>query len=161
MSPSTLRPIIPGLLSNKLPIPAIQLNLQPSSNSLPAVSSTDTVGQAGPCDTLNIINRIRMAASRLKPSVPEATALDTLACFSGDPTLEVGDNDPWEAVNRTLHDGLGYGATVEDLVKIIRRGPYGILGFTNWVESCIRILKIDGALMEGRLQRVLEAVKQL
>jgi len=63
--------------------------------------------------------------------------------------------------NSILHGTLGYGSAVDDLVKIVRRGPYGILGFANWMESCIRILKIDGGLLEGRLQRVLQAVEQL
>lgn len=109
-----------------------------------------------------MIAQIREKSQHLPSSVPEGTAIEPLALFSGDATLAIGEcSEPWERVNGILHDAFGYDASVDDIVKIIRRGPYGILPFTIWVETCIRVVKIDGILVESRLERILEAVTRL
>ena len=79
----------------------------------------------------------------------EGSAIDGLAQFSADPTLYFSCDEPWENINRILPGVFGYDVTVEHLAKLIRHGPYGIVGFTNWVEACIRIVKIDGVLLEN------------
>ena len=113
------------------------------------------------CCALDLLEEIRTKSECVPSAVLEGSAIDALAQFSADPTLYLSCNEPWENVNGILHGGFGYDATVEDLVKLIRCGPYGIVGFTNWVEACIRIVKIDGVLLENRLEKILEAVVSL
>ena len=122
----------------------------------------ESVNQVPPTGALTLIDKIRQEAKLLPSSVPEGTVLDVLARFTSDPTLDVmGAEEPWEVVNKVLHSTLGYGASIEELAKLIRRGPYGIVTFTCWVEACIRKVGIDGVLLEDRLARMLQAVESL
>jgi hypothetical protein len=115
-----------------------------------------------PVDALALISQIRHQAEFLPNSVPEATALDALAIFVSNVTLDItGQDGPWEVVNKILHLALGYNSSVEELSKLIRRGPYSVLAFTCWIEACIRDVGIDGVLLEDRLARMLQAVKAL
>jgi len=50
---------------------------------------------------------------------------------------------------------------IEELAKLIRCGPYGIVTFTCWVEACICKVGIDGVLLEDWLARMLQAVESL
>lgn len=48
--------------------------------------------------------------------VPLATPDDILACFSGDPSAEIlEDDDSWEVVDKALNQVLGFGTSVEDI----------------------------------------------
>lgn len=73
-STSTLRPMIPGLLSNKLPILPTPQPVYSTTPNTPLPSDTTVI-----CEALNIIRRIRTSANQLKAPVPEATVLDTMA----------------------------------------------------------------------------------
>jgi hypothetical protein len=71
--------------------------------------------------TTAFFTRLRNATNSLPDTVPLATAADTLAQFSGDPTIDEGDEDAWEMVDRTLNRIIGYGATIEEISALIRR----------------------------------------
>ena len=146
-----------------------QTAADPSSQSvvlLAALPSTvpsvlqDKVSSSS-CHALDLLEEIHTKSECLPSVILEGSVNDALAQFSTDPTLYLSCNEPWENVNSILHGVFGYNATVEDLAKLICHGPYGIVGFTNWVEACIQIVKINGVLLENQLEKILEAVVSL
>ena len=123
-------------------------------DSLPGTSHT-----AASTPTAGLLASISLVASRLPTAVPLATSTDVLAQFHGDPAQQIEDgDDAWETIDRTLNRVIGYGQTMEDIAAIIRRGPFGIDGFIGWLRSCITTLKIDEALLENKVQRVIDAM---
>ena len=88
--------------------------------------------------------------------------LDTLSAFSGNPCLLASSQDEgWEAVNGVLYSTLEWNTPTEKLMKLICHGPLGVDGFVTWVERCLHDMGIDGGLLEGCLECMLEAVEQL
>lgn len=82
-----------------------------------------------------------------------------MGAFSGNPSTHIlqGD-DAWETIDRMLNRVFGYGVAVEQLTSIITRGPFGMDGMYNWVKVCIEELKIDEVLLDGKVQRLIDAM---
>ena len=53
---------------------------------------------------------------------------------------------------------IGFGRSALDIVGLIRRGQYRMVGFCNWSEACIERLDILPSLLEGRLGKVMQAM---
>lgn len=159
----------PGLASGLRPEPAHHYSAShrqkltgPSLDSDAAgvidVDMLDSVDQT----SMELITRLKKATARLPDSVAFATADDALARFSGDPSAGVSEVDEaWEMVDQVLNGVIGYGVSVEKVAAIIRRGSLGMDGLCNWLDVCVRKLKIGGALLEGKVQRLMSAIDLL
>lgn len=129
----------------------------------PLASGADTIpppSQEHP----SLLVQLRAASRSLPPSVPLGTIDELLAQFSSDPTFEVAEIDPderWEYINKATDRVFGYGMSAQDLAPIIRRGIYGMDGVCTWLEICVNSLGIELVLLEGRIERMLEAMKAL
>ena len=111
---------------------------------------------------VNMITQLQVATSRLPNMIPLATSTDELARFSGDLEEASGIcDDPWEMIDQSLNAVLGYGRTTADIMGLVRRGPNGMDGLCNWLSVCITKLNIDLALLEGKVQRLLDAMALL
>ena len=100
----------------------------------------------------------------LPHTVPVAVSADSFACFSGDPmaTLELGsDEDAWEVVDKALNRVIGYGVSTESVSRLIRRGDLGIDGLYRWLRICVTDLKIEEALLESKIGRLIDAMVML
>lgn len=65
-----------------------------------------------------------------------------------------------ERWNKELDRVVGYGATVADVSRLIRRGNLGLEGFCLWAEALIRV-GLDVVRLQPRLRHVLDAVDLL
>ncbi|PBK88629.1 hypothetical protein ARMGADRAFT_1065534 [Armillaria gallica] len=110
-----------------------------------------------------LVAKIRSMAAALPGNVPLGVPGDKMAMFATNPRAEMDASSAgaWEMVHDVLNADFGYGATVESIRGIIRRGPLGIDGFYTWIEQCITELGVDGASLEGKLTTVLTAVNEL
>ena len=104
---------------------------------------------------------LRNATESLPESVPLAIAADTLAQFSGDPSLGEDDEDTWQMVDQALNQIIGYGATVHEISTLIRRGEFGMDGLCCWLEKCVSTLRIEEVLLENKVNRLVEAMVKL
>jgi hypothetical protein len=104
--------------------------------------------------------RLDRAAQELPIEVPEADANDEIACI-----LSVGDpDDPseaWEYLNPMLNRLLGYGSSLEDIARRVRRGPLGIEGLSQLIHKFVVGYGITGDLLEGKLEALLKAIELL
>ncbi|KAF8875597.1 hypothetical protein CPB84DRAFT_1752637 [Gymnopilus junonius] len=137
------------------PIPdAFDVNAwNPPSPSAPIVDSPPST---------SLLDKLEQVAASLPGSVLEATSSDTLAHFSGNPVDELpqGDN-AWEMADRALNQVIGFGITVEEITKIIHRGPLGMDGLCRWLRVLVSELMVDEALLEGKINCLIEAVTPL
>ncbi|KAF4615995.1 hypothetical protein D9613_011212 [Agrocybe pediades] len=118
-------------------------------------------------DNLNLDSQGLLARlSRIISGLPETVAIglpsDILAGFRGRPQdLLDPDDEPWEVIDKTLNRVIGFGATKEDVMGIIRRGEYGMDAMFGWLEACIRDLRVDEGLLEGKVNRLIDAMISL
>ncbi|KIK05233.1 hypothetical protein K443DRAFT_675348 [Laccaria amethystina LaAM-08-1] len=107
-----------------------------------------------------LLNRFKAAIDSLPLSVPMGINSDDLAAFSGNPAALIGpDDEPWEILDQVLNRLVGYGATPEGISSIIRRGQFGMDGMYHWVKACIEDLHIGEPLLEGKIERLIEAME--
>lgn len=122
------------------------------------------VDKSSPSESM--LSQLRRATTRLPESIAFASPSDTLARFSGDPEAEAETyaaeyEDPWEMVDKSLNAVIGYGKTVAEIANLIRRGTLGMDGVCNWLEICLDRLHISPDLLEGKMQRFLDAMALL
>ncbi|KAI0042726.1 hypothetical protein FA95DRAFT_1682348 [Auriscalpium vulgare] len=147
----------PGALSSRGPQVDSEDLASPGSIAHREVIDVDNLLPV-PSD-LGLIPSLRAAAATLPSSVPLATYGDTLSRFSGEPRSELDpDDEPWEYVDKTLNVAIGYGVTSAQLADILRRGPLGLDALCNWLEKCVQDLDINAVLLEGKIQRLLDAI---
>lgn len=110
----------------------------------------------------DLLTELRAACSQLPLDIPVGTSADAFATISGDPTAGVlNAEEAWEERwDKELNRVVGYGATVADVARLIRRGELGLEGFCVWVEALTRS-GLDMVRLQPRLQHVLDAVDLL
>jgi hypothetical protein len=112
-----------------------------------------------PAAPQTLLEKLHQVIDNLPHSVQLGASTDILACFSGDPRSELEEGDEaWEMVDRALNRVIGFGATIEDISRMIQRGEFGMDGMLNWLTICIRELNIDEVLLEMKMERLIEAM---
>jgi len=130
-----------------------------SDDEVPIFGPDPSVGRPSPTSQSVLFQSLRNCIDTLPTMVQLASKTDILARFSGDPTSEVEDNgDPWETLDPALNIIIGYGASVGEISRIIRRGDYGMDGMYRWLRKCVEELKVDEALLEKKVQRLIDAM---
>ena len=109
--------------------------------------------------SVSLLSELECVSGSLPLSTPEGTELDILFCFSGNPVseLETGQ-DPWEMADQALNGAIRYDKMVEDITKIIRRGPHGMDGLCKWLRTLVSELHIDEILLEGKIKHLIGAM---
>ena len=106
-----------------------------------------------------LFQSLKNCIDTLPTTVESASKTNILARFSGDPILEVEEGtDPWESLDPALNIVVGYGASVEEIAGIIRRGDYGMDGMYQWLKKCVTVLNVDEVLLEKKVQRLIDAM---
>lgn len=67
--------------------------------------------------------------------------------------------DAWEVLDPLLNNAIGWGATAEDVRPLIRRGANGVHALCRFVEYFVMEYGIEGALLEGKLNTLREAME--
>jgi hypothetical protein len=113
-----------------------------------------------PAPSALLISRLRNLAANLPASVPLGSENEPLSCFATSPVDSIPPGeDAWESViNPTLDRVIGFGKSTPEIASFIRRGPLGMDGFCNWITACIEDLGISTDILEGRLERVMQAM---
>jgi hypothetical protein len=60
-----------------------------------------------------------------------------------------------------LNGLLGWGKSNNDICQIIWQGPLGINGFCNWIEGLVIDGNIAEELLDGKLCRLIEVMKNM
>lgn len=122
---------------------------------------TLTCPNSGPdAHALALLANIDQAAYELPSLIPEAKEDDEIAQvgLAGEPE---DPSEAWEYLDPVLNRLLGYGVDIEDIAQRVRRGPLGVEGLTRYIKSFVVDYRITGALLEGKLERLLKAIELL
>ncbi|KAJ7276899.1 hypothetical protein C8J57DRAFT_1584321 [Mycena rebaudengoi] len=158
-APAASRPTaaeVPPSASTSPVIDVDELPELPAISDPPIPAAVTDVGEV-------LLSRLRVAISTLPSSVPLAQTGDFISSFAVDPTtLVLPGLDAWEdvihgAFDAFLLDGPRHKNTVQ-LSELIRRGELGMGGFLKWLEICFFQLKISPAMVEDRVQRIVQAM---
>ncbi|KAI0309878.1 hypothetical protein OF83DRAFT_1179123 [Amylostereum chailletii] len=150
---------VPSMVSSPAPItartstarpqPALSLPLAPapvfasghqnhSRSSTPVPSSHNLEDNALVCQhAVALLQKLNTAIEHLPVPVPEARETDQLAEFVAIPDIDIDPREAWETLDPILNRLLGYGATVEDVAKLVRRGDMGVAGLRRYIEHFV------------------------
>jgi len=160
----------PGLSTSHLAALTLSARLPSMSHGLGETSKNDSAftmvidddenaNTNPPAAPQTLLEKLRQVINNLPHSVQLGASTDILARFSGDPHSELEEGDEaWEMVDRALNRVIGFGATIEEISRMIRRGEFGMDGMLNWLTICIRQLNIDEVLLEMKIERLIEAM---
>jgi hypothetical protein len=146
-----LREVPPYYVGPQADITSTSGTLMDDNNQDGGPEATDLPG--------SLIDQLRVATERLPKTVLVATEDDILAQFSGTPFVDPTEyEDAWEMVDKALNGVIGYSASIVAVSAVICRGRFGMDGLCNWLETCITELGINPELLEGKIQRLLDAM---
>ncbi|KAJ7906531.1 hypothetical protein B0H13DRAFT_2333370 [Mycena leptocephala] len=117
-----------------------------------------------PIDSRGILlRRLQVVISTLPSGIPLASASDLLASFAVDPITLVGPGqDAWEDIIHGMFDRLTYEGgrprNAIEISQIIRRGEMGMDAFAIWLEKCFFALNISAAMVEDRIERIIQGM---
>lgn len=142
-------------------IPDVNVAALPFTPSSPAAQPLSSTAPLPPDDP--ILQRFYRTIQSLPQTVPIGVPLDPLAALSCLPKDLIFDGqDAWEdVVNPMLDRLLGFGMTKDDVHDLIRRGQYGMDGVFRYFHSCICDLDIHAGLLEGKIDCLVDAIKDL
>jgi hypothetical protein len=102
---------------------------------------------------------LKAAIDSLPTEVPYGVDSDDIAIFSGSPRTHIQqDDEAWENLDPLLNRIVGYGVTPEIISQRIRRGKYGMDGMFTWLKVCVEELNISEGLLEGKIERLIDAM---
>jgi hypothetical protein len=170
----TPRPLSPDKPPKKNPIPR-PLSLSPELYEIIDVDNPTASGlSTGPAAadrvsapelmvTDDLLMRLRTYTQNLPLSIPLGTPSDPFANFSSNPEdLIKPGSDAWEhVIDPAFNRVIGFGLTTAQLADLIKWGHYGMDGFCEWTATCINVLHIAPALLETRVERVIDAMVNL
>ncbi|KAI0259910.1 hypothetical protein BC834DRAFT_926047 [Gloeopeniophorella convolvens] len=110
-------------------------------------------------NALSLLRHLEDAISRLPKSIAEATHEDPTAGFDIAPPVDLDPEAAWEVLDGSLSPLFGYGATAEAIAALVRRGPMGMSAVCTYTRCFILEYGINGALVEGKISRMIEGVK--
>ena len=153
-SSSTLGPFLPSSpltpgVPPSLPIAHLHESITRFSVTLPPT----------PILRLSLLDRLTPGVDSLPAEVPYGIDSDGLAVFAGSPRAYIQqDDEAWENLDPLLNQVIGYGAMPETLSQRIQRGKFGMDGIYTWLKVCVEELNISEGLLEGKTERLIDAL---
>ncbi|KAJ7444180.1 hypothetical protein FB451DRAFT_1149358 [Mycena latifolia] len=169
---SFLKKKVPVPPTVQAPAPVVSGSLAQTSQETPAPITGPT--SAAPAVTashspaasprlIDLIHQLRYNCRRLPLAIPEADDTNPLASFSGNPASYVGKDVPadalWEELSPFFHAAFDYGQDLEHRERMIETGPHGLGGFLRFLEYFVFERGLRGAMVELKVEQVLEALK--
>jgi len=132
----------------------------PSSSSAPAPAANKATEAVS--STPHLIKELRSLAALLPESVPVGTIKERLAGFSTIPVFGPPSSDFWEDCGDSLtNQFFGIDVPGEDIKNMMRRSKYGIDGICNWFEIIVVEGGVNPAVLEGKVGRITQALREL
>lgn len=144
-----------------IPRPVIAQVIEPTSSV-----ADITVVSPGP-DMLinNLLADLEKAISDLPSTDPVPTAMEELSIIPQFPQAlptNMDRDDAWETIlDPYLNRFLGFGKSVESIAESIKGRKTALASMVNFFREFTRRFRIDGVLLEGKVRRLISAIKML
>ena len=110
-----------------------------------------------------LIDKLETAVRHIPSSVPEGTEEDM--GFAQGFTLalpaSVSSEDAWEVIDPILNRVCGSDVPVERIASRVRRGPHGMDCVVSWLRRAVDTFQLPSELLEGKVERICEALQTL
>ena len=92
--------------------------------------------------------------------LPDASDTDEIAVFAQDIPTDMDGDDAWEEfLDPLLNRFLGFGRSIESISAMLQGGESGLTAIVRYLRKFVERYRIDGALLEGKLERLIEAIE--
>ena len=148
-----------------IPIPAPVIAYAMESASESQLSVTHTTGipprmaPSGPnTHAVNILTTLEKAVECL-PVLPDASESDEIAAFFENVPTNLDKEKAWEYLDPMLNRFLGFNRTAESIYNELRGGARGLSAMVQYLKDFVGRYEIDGALLEGKIQRLVNVIQ--
>jgi hypothetical protein len=144
-----------------IPRPVIAQVIEPTS------SVTDVAVLSPIPDTLinNLLADLEKAISGLPSAHPDPTEMEESSIIPEFPQAlptNMDRDDAWEFIlDPYLNRFLGFGKSVESIAESIKGQKKALASMVNFFREFTGRFRIDGALLEGKVRRLISAIKML
>jgi len=107
---------------------------------------------------VNVLAALEKAMRNL-PALPDASDSDEITAFSGNVPTDLVKEEAWEYLDLMLNCFLGFNRTAESLFNALRGGERGLLAMVQYLKEFVGLYDIDGALLEGKVQRLVNVIQ--
>jgi hypothetical protein len=118
----------------------------------------ETAPPASNTRAVNILAALEKAIGNL-PALPEARESDEIAVFSENIPTDLVKEDAWEYLDPILNRFLGFNRTAESISDALRGGTRGLRAMVQYLREFVNRYHIDGALLEGKIQRLVNVIQ--
>jgi hypothetical protein len=128
-------------------------------------------GNSGVADLLNastisdsladdLLTKLEKSISNLPQILPDTSETDEIAVFTQKVPTDMDRDDAWEfLLDPLLNRFLGFGRTIESISASLRGGEKGLTAMAQYLREFVAQYQIDGALLEGKMLRLIEAIE--
>ena len=107
---------------------------------------------------INLLATLKKAVNNL-PALSEASEVDKIAIFSQNVPANLDKEDAWEFLDPILNRFLGFDRTVESISEELQGGEMGLAAVIRYLKDFVTLYQIDRGLLEGKVQRLLDAIQ--
>ena len=141
-----------------MPVPVIAYAME-SGSPFSGTGLTPTTGSQVPnTHAVNVLATLEKAIENL-PVLPDASESDEIAVFSGNVPTDLTKDNAWEYLDPMLNRFLGFNRTAESIYNELRGGAQGLSAMVRYLEDFVRRYEVDGALLEGKIERLVNAIQ--
>ncbi|KAL1674095.1 hypothetical protein EV122DRAFT_221397 [Schizophyllum commune] len=109
---------------------------------------------------LCLLDQLEAEIALIPSSVAESAPHDAVYDFATKELTVNSAEEAWEVLDPALNRLFGYGATVETVSALVRRGQYGMLGIHRVVKAIVtKYESINGVLMEGKIGLMIKGIR--
>jgi hypothetical protein len=135
-----------------------------------AMESTSS-RDSGVADTLNtpaisdklandLLTKLEKSIGNLPKTLPAVTEADKIAIFAHNIPTDMDRDDAWEVwLDPLLNRFLGFGRSIAIISASLRGGDKGLIAMARYLRDFVMQYRIDGALLEGKVLRLIEAIE--
>ena len=133
-----------------------------SVSHLPATHTTELTPRQVPLapntHSVNILVALEKAVESL-PVLPDASESDEITVFSENVPTDLAKEDTWEYLDPMLNHFLGFNRTLGSIYNELRGGERGLSAMVQYLKDFVHWYKIDGTLLEEKVQRLVKVIQ--
>jgi hypothetical protein len=108
----------------------------------------------------DLLTKLEKSISNLPKTLPDASDSDKIAVFAQSVPTDMDRDDAWEfLLDPLLNRFLGFGRTIKSISASLRGGEKGLTAMVRYLREFVGHYRIDGALLEGKVLRLIEAIE--
>ncbi len=107
-----------------------------------------------------LLAKLEKTISNLPKTLPNMSETDEIAVFAQNVPTDMDGEDAWEFfLDPLLNRFLGFRRPIKSISTSLRGGGKGLTAMARYLREFVGQYRIDGALLEGKVLRLIEAIE--